>query len=79
MAAPGLTLEERERVKRQLAARATFGAEPTSSMSSTRFEQVEQQMLIDRLLSSDSATDFFRQPPFNLTEHAAPRTVGACW
>ena len=76
MAAPGMTLEEKERAMRQVNASSNFTAEKIPG--AVRFEHVEQDMLIERLLGSDSADDFFRQPPFSLTEHVSMATVDAC-
>lgn len=79
MAAPGMTLEERERIKRQVYAEGgnfKFNAAPHEP--STTFQNVEQQLLIERLLNSESSDDFFRQPPFALSQHAAPSVRQAC-
>lgn len=74
-----MTLEERERMQRAVSASSRFTAEPAGLSASTTFANVEQQALIDRLLSSDSATDFFRQPPFSLSAHAAPKMLDAAF
>ena len=62
---------------RQVNASSNFTAEKIPG--AVRFEHVEQDMLIERLLGSDSADDFFRQPPFSLTEHVSMATVDAAF
>jgi hypothetical protein len=76
MAAPGMTLEERARMMRGIAASSQFRPEKIdSALPSSRFQRVDQQVLIERLLDSSDADDFFRLPPFSLGEHASPMSI----
>lgn len=81
MAAPGMTLEEKERIMRQVSASSTFksSASTKSQDGAVKFALIEQTMLVERLLSCEDTADFFRQPPFSLTEHAAPKTLDAAF
>ena len=90
MAAPGMTLEERQRAMR-VGGRSEFGALATTSAGSGAgmiaaavtsggaFAQVEEEMLIERLLASDSSVDFFRQPPFSLSKSASMKVIDAAF
>ena len=87
MAAPGMTLEERQRIERQVAAASSArlpypgGAVKSSghTQPSTAYSRVEQSILLERLLASSTAEEFFRQPPFSLTSHASQATVDNCY
>ena len=55
-----MTLEEKARILRSVdASHFRFAADPSAKehQPHVKFAHVEQQMLIERLLSSDSATD----------------------
>ena len=85
-----MTLEERQRAMR-VGGRSEFGALATTSTGSSAgmiaaaassggaFAQVEEEMLIERLLASDSSVDFFRQPPFSLSKSASMKVIDAAF
>ena len=66
---------------RQVSASRTFksSASTKSQDGAVKFALIEQTMLVERLLSCEDTADFFRQPPFSLTEHAAPKTLDAAF
>jgi hypothetical protein len=86
MAAPGMSLEERQRAMR-VGGRSEFSALKVAAnsgsdgggTSTSSFALIEEEMLIERLLASDSSVDFFRQPPFSLSQNASMKVIDAAF
>jgi hypothetical protein len=89
MAAPGMTLEERQRAMRvggrsefsalKAAADPGRGGGSSGNTITSPFALVEEEMLIERLLACDSSVDFFRQPPFSLSKSASMKVIDAAF
>lgn len=74
-----MSLEERERAMRDHGSSDFSFGGPAAPSEPTNFQRVAASLIIDRLLDSETSAEFFRQPPFSLSEHAAPQTLDAAY